>query len=137
MMKKLTMIAAALLMPAVACTAQSSYENISDTAQVATSNTENLSIDSYYQQWLSQYEDVGQKINDISEQYQKEVDKRGYPKKKTVQQKITLVEQYIKLLQEELSDSRLNQNLDTKKVQDKITLWQDQLAALNNLLTKI
>lgn len=136
-MKKLTLIAAALLMPAVACTAQSSYENISDTAQVATSNTENLSIDSYYQQWLSQYEDVGQKINDISEQYQKEVDKRGYPKKKTVQQKITLVEQYIKLLQEELSDSRLNQNLDTKKVQDKITLWQDQLAALNNLLTKI
>ena len=136
-MKKLTIIAAALLMPAVACTAQSSYENISDTAQVATSNTENLSIDSYYQQWLSQYEDVGQKINDIAEQYQKEVDKRGYPKKKTVQQKITLVEQYIKLLQEELSDSRLNQNLDTKKVQDKITLWQDQLAALNNLLTKI
>ena len=136
-MKKLTIIAAALLMPAVACTAQSSYENISDTAQVATSNIENLSIDSYYQQWLSQYEDVGQKINDISEQYQKEVDKRGYPKKKTVQQKITLVEQYIKLLQEELSDSRLNQNLDTKKVQDKITLWQDQLAALNNLLTKI
>lgn len=136
-MKKLTIIAAALLMPAVACTAQSSYGNISDTAQVATSNTENLSIDSYYQQWLSQYEDVGQKINDISEQYQKEVDKRGYPKKKTVQQKITLVEQYIKLLQEELSDSRLNQNLDTKKVQDKITLWQDQLAALNNLLTKI
>ena len=136
-MKKLTIIAAALLMPAVACTAQSSYENISDTAQVATSNTENLSIDSYYQQWLSQYEDVGQKINDISEQYQKEVDKRGYPKKKTVQQKITLVEQYITLLQEELSDSRLNQNLDTKKVQDKITLWQDQLAALNNLLTKI
>lgn len=136
-MKKLTIIAAALLMPAMACTAQSSYENISDTAQVATSNTENLSIDSYYQQWLSQYEDVGQKINDISEQYQKEVDKRGYPKKKTVQQKITLVEQYIKLLQEELSDSRLNQNLDTKKVQDKITLWQDQLAALNNLLTKI
>lgn len=136
-MKKLTIIAAALLMPAVACTAQSSYENISDTAQVATSNTENLSIDSYYQQWLSQYEDVGQKINDISEQYQKEVDKRGYPKKKTVQQKITLVEQYIKLLQEELNDSRLNQNLDTKKVQDKITLWQDQLAALNNLLTKI
>ena len=136
-MKKLTIIAAALLMPAVACTAQSSYENISDTAQVATSNTENLSIDSYYQQWLSQYEDVGQKINDISEQYQKEVDKRGYPKKKTVQQKITLVEQYIKMLQEELSDSRLNQNLDTKKVQDKITLWQDQLAALNNLLTKI
>ena len=136
-MKKLTIIAAALLMSAVACTAQSSYENISDTAQVATSNTENLSIDSYYQQWLSQYEDVGQKINDISEQYQKEVDKRGYPKKKTVQQKITLVEQYIKLLQEELSDSRLNQNLDTKKVQDKITLWQDQLAALNNLLTKI
>ena len=58
-MKKLTIIAAALLMPAVACTAQSSYENISDTAQVATSNTENLSIDSYYQQWLSQYEDVG------------------------------------------------------------------------------
>ncbi len=136
-MKKLTIIAAALLMPAMACTAQSSYESISDTAQVATSNTENLSIDSYYQQWLSQYEDVGQKINDISEQYQKEVDKRGYPKKKTVQQKITLVEQYIKLLQEELSDSRLNQNLDTKKVQDKITLWQDQLAALNNLLTKI
>ncbi len=136
-MKKLTIIAAALLMPAVACTAQSSYEKISDTAQVATSNTENLSIDSYYQQWLSQYEDVGQKINDISEQYQKEVDMRGYPKKKTVQQKITLVEQYIKLLQEELSDSRLNQNLDTKKVQDKITLWQDQLAALNNLLTKI
>lgn len=136
-MKKLTIIAAALLMPAVACTAQSSYENISDTPQTATSSTENLSIDSYYQQWLSQYEDVGQKINDISEQYQKEVDKRGYPKKKTVQQKITLVEQYIKLLQEELSDSRLNQNLDTKKVQDKITLWQDQLAALNNLLTKI
>ena len=43
---------------------------------------ENLKVDAYYQEWLADYEETGTKINEISETYQKEVDRRGYPKKK-------------------------------------------------------
>ncbi len=116
--------------------AQSTYEQIGTSTDDAV-QLENMSVNPTYQQWLGQYEEVGQKINDISEQYQKEVNKRGYPKKKTVQKKIELVSQYISLLTQERDMPELNQNLDVKKVNRKITLWQDQLEGLTRLLKKI
>jgi len=108
--------------------AQSRYEEVNDSTPKA--KLENMKVNAAYQQWLGQYEEVGRKINDISEQYQREVDKRGYPKKKTVQRKIELVSQYI-----DLPD--LNQNLDTEKVNSKISMWQSQLDGLTALLKKI
>lgn len=98
---------------------------------------ENKTVNPVYQQWLSQYVEVGRKINDISAQYQREIDKRGYPKKKTVQAKMELVSQYIYLLKQERDTPELNQNLDVQKVNDKISLWQSQLDGLANLLKKI
>ena len=86
---------------------------------------------------VCQYVEVGRKINDISAQYQREIDKRGYPKKKTVQAKMELVSQYIYLLKQERDTPELNQNLDVQKVNDKISLWQSQLDGLANLLKKI
>ena len=126
MKMKILIFVCALISAPVSLSAQSIYEPV-----------ENLSIDSYYQEWLADYEETGRKINDISETYQKEVDKRGYPKKKTVKAKIELVDHYVQLLQTQLTDTRLNQNLDTQKVQDKITLWQGQLTDLQALLKKI
>ena len=73
----------------------------------------------------------------IFAQYQREIDKRGYPKKKTVQAKMELVSQYIYLLKQERDTPDLNQNLDVQKVNDKINLWQSQLDGLANLLKKI
>ncbi len=131
-MKKLRLVAiATVLMLAGTANAQSTYENIS------ANTVENKQVDSYYQQWLSQYEQVGSEINEISEQYDKEVAKRGYPKKKTVQAKIELVKQYITLLETQLTDSRLNDNLDTGKVKNKIAAWKKQQSDLENLLKKI
>ena len=66
-----------------------------------------------------------------------QIDKRGYPKKKTVQAKMELVSQYIYLLKQERDTPDLNQNLDVQKVNDKINLWQSQLDGLANLLKKI
>jgi hypothetical protein len=60
--------------------------------------------------------------------------KRGYPKKKTVQEKANLVDHYIFLLSTQLSDSRLNRFIDKQKVQDKITYWQNYRQALNKLM---
>lgn len=115
--------------------AQSRYEEVNDSTPKA--KLENMKVNAAYQQWLGQYEEVGRKINDISEQYQREVDKRGYPKKKTVQRKIELVSQYIDLLKQQRDTPDLNQNLDTEKVNSKISMWQSQLDGLTVLLKKI
>ena len=115
--------------------AQSSYEQKSDSAN--TTQFENKQNSAAYQQWLSQYEECGHQINTISEQYQREVEKRGYPKKKTVKAKIALVNQYIGLLQQQRDSPELNQGVDLDKVNSKITMWQEQLAGLTALLKKI
>ena len=115
--------------------AQSSYEQKSDSAN--TTQFENKQNSAAYQQWLSQYEEGGRQINTISEQYQREVEKRGYPKKKTVKAKIALVNQYIGLLQQQRDSPELNQGVDLDKVNSKIAMWQEQLAGLTALLKKI
>lgn len=115
--------------------AQSRYEEVNDSTPKA--KLENMKVNAAYQQWLGQYEEVGRKINDISEQYQREVDKCGYPKKKTVQRKIELVSQYIDLLKQQRDTPDLNQNIDTEKVNSKISMWQSQLDGLTALLKKI
>lgn len=115
--------------------AQSTYEPVGSSDNKTP--LENKIVNPVYQQWLSQYVEVGRKINDISAQYQREIDKRGYPKKKTVQAKMELVSQYIYLLKQERDTPELNQNLDVQKVNDKISLWQSQLDGLANLLKKI
>ena len=115
--------------------AQSSYEQKSDSAN--TTQFENKQNSATYQQWLSQYEECGRQINTISEQYQREVEKRGYPKKKTVKAKIALVNQYIGLLQQQRDSPELNQGVDLDKVNSKITMWQEQLEGLAALLKKI
>ena len=86
---------------------------------------------------MSQYEECGRRINEVSEQYQREVDKRGYPKKKTVKAKMELVSLYIDLLIQERDSPELNQNLDVDKVNSKISMWQSQLDGLAALLKKI
>lgn len=132
------LVALTLMIAPSTIMAQSSYEDINDSqSDLQVTGTNNLSINTTYQQWLSQYEEVGSKINEISEQYQTEVNKRGYPKKKTIQKKIDLVNQYIQLLEQERDTPQLNQNLDTSKVNRKISLWQQQLADLKALLEKI
>ena len=98
---------------------------------------ENLKVDAYYQEWLADYEETGTKINEISETYQKEVDRRGYPKKKTVRAKMEAVKHYIELLEQQLTDPRLNQNIDTLKINKKIELWKQQYEGLGYLLKKI
>ena len=115
--------------------AQSSYEQKSDSAN--TTQFENKQNSAAYQQWLSQYEECGRQINTISEQYQREVEKRGYPKKKTVKAKIALVNQYIGLLQQQRDSPELNQGVDLDKVNSKIAMWQEQFAGLTALLKKI
>ena len=115
--------------------AQSSYEQIGESASIT--QFENKQNSAAYQQWLSQYEECGQRINDISEQYQREVDKRGYPKKKTVKAKMALVNQYISLLQQQRDSPELNQGVDIDKVNSKIAMWQEQLQGLAALLKKI
>lgn len=134
-MKVKKLLAVALLAMPMMAMAQSTYEPIGGT--VKSSTLENMTVSAAYQQWLSQYEEVGRKINAISEQYQKEVDKRGYPKKKTVKAKMNLVSQYIALLKQQRDSPELNQNLDVTKVNSKITLWENQLVGLTALLKKI
>ena len=131
--KKLLVIAL-LALPMVGM-AQSSYEQISESAN--STQFENKQNSAAYQQWLSQYEECGQRINDISEQYQREVNKRGYPKKKTVKAKMALVNQYISLLQQQRDSPELNQGIDIDKVNSKIAMWQEQLQGLAALLKKI
>ncbi len=128
-----------LVMALMACPlmgmAQSTYEQIDDPA--GTTQVENKKVSEAFQQWLSQYEECGRKINEVSEQYQREVEKRGYPKKKTVQAKMALVNQYISLLKQERDSPDLNQDLDVEKVNSKINMWQSQLEGLAALLKKI
>ena len=131
--KKLLVIA--LMAFPVMGIAQSSYEQKSDSAN--TTQFENKQNSAAYQQWLSQYEECGRQINTISEQYQREVEKRGYPKKKTVKAKIALVNQYIGLLQQQRDSPELNQGVDLDKVNSKIAMWQEQFAGLTALLKKI
>lgn len=115
--------------------AQSTYEQIGDPAGMT--QVENKKVSEAFQQRLSQYEECGRKINEVSEQYQREVEKRGYPKKKTVQAKMALVNQYISLLKQERDSPDLNQDLDVEKVNSKINMWQIQLEGLAALLKKI
>ncbi len=131
--KKLLVIA--LMALPMMSMAQSSYEQIGESAN--TTQFENKQNSAAYQQWLSQYEECGQRINDISEQYQREVDKRGYPKKKTFKAKMALVNQYISLLQQQRDSPELNQGVDIDKVNSKIAMWQEQLQGLAALLKKI
>ena len=131
--KKLLVIAL-LVLPMMGM-AQSSYKQIGESAN--TTQFENKQNSAAYQQWLSQYEECGQRINAISEQYQKEVDKRGYPKKKTIKAKIALVNQYISLLQQQRDLPELNQGVDLDKVNSKISMWQEQLQGLIALLKKV
>ncbi|WP_028896171.1 hypothetical protein [Prevotella sp. HUN102] len=100
-------------------------------------SVENLTVNSEYQYWLNSYQKVGNEINEVSEQYQSEVNKRGYPKKKTVKKKILLVAQYIDLLKQQRDTPALNQNIDFNKVNRKIAEWENQLNGLNILLKKI
>lgn len=131
--KKLLIIA--LIALPMMSMAQSSYEQIGESAN--TTQFENKQNSAAYQQWLSQYEECGQRINEISEQYQREVDKRGYPKKKTVKAKMALVNQYISLLQQQRDSPELNQGVALDKVNSKIAMWQEQLQGLAVLLKKI
>ena len=131
--KKLLFIA--LLALPMMSMAQSSYVQIGESAN--TTQFENKQNSAAYQQWLSQDEECGQQITAISEQYQKEVDKRGYPKKKTVKAKIALINQYISLLQQQRDSPELNQGVDLDKVNSKISMWQEQLQGLTALLKKI
>ena len=131
--KKLLVIA--LMALPMMSMAQSSYEQIGESAN--TTQFENKQNSAAYQQWLSQYEECGQRINEISEQYQREVDKRGYPKKKTVKAKMALVNQYISLLQQQRDSPELNQGVALDKVNSKIAMWQEQLQGLAVLLKKI
>lgn len=131
--KKLLVIA--LMALPMMSMAQSSYEQIGESAN--STQFENKQNSAAYQQWLSQYEECGQRINDISEQYQREVDKRGYPKKKTVKAKMALVNQYISLLQQQRDSPELNQGVDIDNVNSKIAMWQEQLQGLAALLKKI
>ena len=127
--KHLLAMAALSLLPMMAV-GQSTVEAIGNTAVQSDNNPT-------YEQWFAQYEAVGNAINEISAQYQEEVNRRGYPKKKTVKKKIALVEQYVQLLQQQLYSPELNQNIDTEKVERKISEWQTQLDDLNALLKKI
>lgn len=126
---KKIIILALLAMPMMAMAQK--YEPIQET------KVENMKVSAVYQAWLSKYEEVGRNINQVSDQYQKEMEKRGYPKKKTVQRKMSLVSQYIQLLQQERDTPELNVNLDVNKVNRKIAAWQEQLQGLGELLKKI
>lgn len=130
MKKKHLLVMAALSLLPMMAVGQSTVEAIGNTAVQSDNNPT-------YEQWFAQYEAVGNAINEISAQYQEEVNRRGYPKKKTVKKKIALVEQYVQLLQQQLYSPELNQNIDTEKVERKISEWQTQLDDLNALLKKI
>ena len=110
--------------------------NDSDVAAVTNEN--NLKLNDEYLKWQSKYEEVGTEINDVAAQIDQETAKRGYPKKKTVKQKIALVEQYIQLLEYERDNpSIFPMDLDKGKIERKIAQWQEHLDGLNKLVKKI
>lgn len=111
-------------------------QNDSDVAAVTNEN--NLKLNDEYLKWQSKYEEVGTEINDVAAQIDQETAKRGYPKKKTVKQKIALVEQYIQLLDYERDNpSIFPMDLDKGKIERKIAQWQEHLDGLNKLVKKI
>lgn len=111
-------------------------QNDSDVAAVTNEN--NLKLNDEYLKWQSKYEEVGTEINDVAAQIDQETAKRGYPKKKTVKQKIALVEQYIQLLEYERDNpSIFPMDLDKGKIERKIAQWQEHLYGLNKLVKKI
>lgn len=111
-------------------------QNDSDVAAVTNEN--NLKLNDEYLKWQSKYEEVGTEINDVAAQIDQETAKRGYPKKKTVKQKIALVEQYILLLEYERDNpSIFPMDLDKGKIERKIAQWQEHLDGLNKLVKKI
>ena len=128
--------------------AQSTYENI-NTQQQATTDSSTATVSAselesaagmtpeekaYRDKFVADLQATGQKINENAEVWEQETAKRGYPKKKTVQETANLVDHYIFLLSTQLSDSRLNRFIDKQKVQDKITYWQNYRQALNKLM---
>ncbi len=135
-MKSKYLVLVACLSLSMMTAAQSTIERI-ETMPVNVSNLKNLTVSPMYQEWLARYQQVGDAINAVSDQYQLEVNKYGYPKKKTIQKKIELVTQYITLLKQQRDSDELNQNLDVKKVENKIIMWEEQLNGLNYLLKKI
>ena len=111
-------------------------QNDSDVAAVTNEN--NLKLNDEYLKWQSKYEEVFTEINDVAAQIDQETAKRGYPKKKTVKQKIALVEQYIQLLEYERDNpSIFPMDLDKGKIERKIAQWQEHLDGLNKLVKKI
>lgn len=111
-------------------------QNDSDVAAVTNEN--NLKLNDEYLKWQSKYEEVGTEINDVAAQIDQETAKRGYPKKKTVKQKIALVEQYIQLLEYERDNpSIFPMDLDKGKIERKLAQWQEHLNGLNKLVKKI
>lgn len=135
-MKSKYLVLVACLSLSMMTAAQSTIERI-ETTPVNVSNLKNLTVSPMYQEWLARYQQVGDAINAVSDQYQLEINKYGYPKKKTIQKKIELVTQYITLLKQQRDSDELNQNLDVKKVENKIIMWEEQLNGLNYLLKKI
>lgn len=135
-MKSRYLVLVACLSLSMMAAAQSTIERIEATP-VNVSNLKNLTVSPMYQEWLARYQQVGDAINAVSDQYQLEINKYGYPKKKTIQKKIELVTQYITLLKQQRDSDELNQNLDVKKVENKIIMWEEQLNGLNYLLKKI
>lgn len=140
-MKKIFALSLALCL-AVAGQAQSTstYTPItsSDSDVQAVTNENNLKLNSDYLTWQSKYEQVGNEINEIAAQIDQETAKRGYPKKKTVKAKIALVQQYIELLQYERDNpSVFPFDLDTGKINNKISQWQEHLEGLQRLAKKV
>ncbi len=88
----------------------------------------------YYEDFKQDLQNTAEKINENSEVWAQETAKRGYPKKKTVKEKASLVDHYIFLLNTQLSDSRLNRFIDKEKVQDKLTYWQNYRESLEKLM---
>lgn len=91
--KNFIMAAAMVLVPAASGFAQSTStytpitSNDSDVAAVTKEN--NLKLNSAYQEWLAQYEHVGNEINDVAEQIDEETaSKRGYPKKRPCRRRL-------------------------------------------------
>lgn len=134
----------ALAMLPVAAFAQSTYEPIGGTGSQAEQKA-GISVDellaagketaeekAYRENFVADLQATARKINANSDQWAREIAKRGYPKKKTAREKAKLVEHYVFLLNTQLSDSRLNRFVDKQKVQEKITYWQNYLTKLQN-----
>lgn len=143
-MKKVLVIALAAMVLPLTAAAQSSYEEINDTAKMQqhvvsindllAATQETAADKAYRESFTKDLTATAQKINENATQWAAETAKRGYPKKKTVKAKAELVDHYVFLLGTQLSDSRLNRFIDKAKVQDKITYWKNYREQLNKLM---